>query len=117
MPGHLFHADFDNSYPTSLSPAMIHTVLRKELAFDGLVITDDIQMRAITERYGLAESACLALAAGVDMIIVGNNLDYDPLLLQKIIPVVVTAVKEGKIPEERINQALQRIEKSKNYLN
>ncbi len=116
MPGHLFHNAFDSSYPTSLSPSVIHSVLREELAFDGLAITDDLQMRAITDRYGLAESVCLALAAGVDMVIIGNNLDYDPLLLQKIIPVVITAIEEGKIPEERINQALQRVKTLKKTL-
>jgi len=109
MPGHLFHSDFDAEYPTSLSPSMVHSLLRQELKFDGLVITDDLQMRAITDRYGLAESVCLALAAGVDMIIIGNNLDYDPLLLQKIMPVVLAAIEEGTLPEERILQALQRV--------
>lgn len=113
MPGHLFHSDLDNSYPTSLSPTIIHSILREELAFDGLVITDDLQMKAITDRYGLAESACLALAAGVDMIIIGNNLKYDPHLLQKIIPMVVTAVEEGKISPDRIDQALRRVKKVK----
>jgi len=116
MPGHLFHTEFDNNYPTSLSPSVIHTVLRKELAFNGLAITDDLQMRAITDRYGLAESACLALAAGVDMIIIGNNLDYDPLLLQKILPVIIAAIEEKKIPEERITQALQRVKNFKKLL-
>lgn len=110
MPGHLFHSDFDSNYPTSLSPTIIHSMLREELAFDGLVITDDLQMKAITDRYGLAESACLALAAGVDMIIIGNNLEYDPNLLRKIIPMVITAVEEGKISTDRIDQALRRVE-------
>ena len=111
MPGHLFHSEFDADYPTSLSPSMIRSVLRNDLAFDGLVITDDLQMRAITDRYGLTESVCLALAAGADMLIIGNNLDYDPLLLQKIIPVILTAIDDGKIPEKRIKQALQRVKR------
>lgn len=109
MPGHLFHSELDNDYPSSLSLSTIHSLLRNELAFNGLVITDDLQMKAITDRYGLAESACLALAAGVDMIIIGNNLEYDPLLLQKIIPTVLAAVEDGKIPTDRIDQALQRV--------
>jgi beta-N-acetylhexosaminidase len=113
MPGHLFHSDFDSNYPTSLSPSIIHSVLREELGFGGLVITDDLQMKAITDRYGLAESACLALAAGADMIIIGNNLEYDPHLLEKIIPVVIDAVKKGKISTDRINQALRRVENVK----
>ncbi len=110
MPGHLFHSDFDSSYPTSLSPTTIRSILRKELAFDGLVITDDLQMKAITDRYGLAESACLALAAGVDMIIIGNNLEYDPHLLGTIIPTVITAIEKGKISTAQIDQALRRVE-------
>lgn len=116
MLGHLFQSKFDADYPTSLSSSMIQTVLRKDLAFNGLVITDDLQMRAITDRYGLAESVCLALAAGADMLIIGNNLDYDPLLLQKIIPVILTAIDGGKIPEKRIKQALQRVKRITTYL-
>lgn len=113
MPGHLFHNGLDNKHPTSLSSAVIGGILRNTLGFDGLVITDDLQMKAITDKYGLGESVCLALAAGVDMLIIGNNLEYDPQLLQKLIPTVLTAVEEGRIPEARIYEALQRVEKIK----
>ncbi len=113
MPGHLFHNGLDNKLPTSLSPAVIGGILRNTLGFEGLVITDDLQMKAITDKYGLGESVCLALAAGVDMLIMGNNLEYDPQLLQKLIPTVLTAVEEGRIPEARIYEALQRVEKIK----
>lgn len=117
MPGHLFHDGFDASYPGSLSPFIIQSLLRDDLAFNGLVITDDIQMRAITDRYGLVESACLALAAGADMIIVGNNLHYDPHLLQKIIPAVIASVTKGTISLERIHQALSRVKNIKREIN
>ena len=113
MLGHLFHDRFDTKYPTSLSYAVVETLLRKQIGFQGLVLTDDLQMRAITDRYGLEEAVCLALAAGVDMIIVGNNLEYDPDFLQRIIPAVVRAVKENRIPENRINAAWQRVRNMK----
>ncbi len=113
MPGHLFHNGLDSDHPSSLSPAVIDTILRKTLGFNGLVITDDLQMKAITDKYGLGESVCLALAAGVDMLIIGNNLEYDPQLLQKLIPAVLKAVEQGRISEERIYQALQRVENIK----
>ncbi len=116
MPGHLFHDVLDKKYPTSLSPAVIINILRKTLGFEGLVITDDLQMKAITDEYGLGESVCLALAAGVDMLIIGNNLEYDPQLLKKLIPTVLKAVEEGKIPEARIYEALQKVDDIKKRL-
>ncbi len=113
MLGHLFHEGLDPKYPTSLSPAVVTGLLRKQLDFHGPAITDDLQMKAITDKYGLEEAVCQALAAGIDMIIIGNNLDHDPEVLQRIIPAVVQAVKEKKIPETRIHSAWQRIRKMK----
>lgn len=116
MPGHLFHSGLDSDHPTSLSPAVIGNILRNSLGFEGLVITDDLQMKAITDQYGLAESVCLALAAGVDMLIIGNNLKYDPQILSKILSTVLTAVEDGRIPESRIYEALSRVENTKKRL-
>jgi beta-N-acetylhexosaminidase len=116
MLGHLYHEDLDPEYPTSLSPAVVDTLLRKQLGFQGLILTDDLQMKAITDKYGIEEAACLALAAGVDMIIIGNNLEYDPDVLQRIIPAVLKAVKENKISEARIHEAWQRVGNMKGQL-
>ncbi len=116
MLGHLYHNGFDPEYPTSLSFAVVETLLRKKLGFQGLILTDDLQMRAITDKYGIEEAACLALAAGVDMIIIGNNLEYDPDVLQRIIPAVLKAVKANKISETRIHKAWQRIRTMKNEI-
>lgn len=116
MLGHLFHYDLDPIYPASLSQRVIHNLLRKQLGFKGLVITDDLQMKAITDTYGLEEAACLALAAGVDMLIIGNNLEYDPEVLQGIVAAVSRAVKERRIPERRIDEAWQRVRKIKEGL-
>jgi len=116
MLGHLFHAELDRNHPTSLSPKVVDGLLRKELGFQGVVVTDDLQMKAITEKYSIEEAVCLAFAAGVDMIIIGNNLEYEPDILQRVIPAVLTAVKENRIPEKRLYEAWQRIKNMKGRL-
>lgn len=110
MLAHIFNKTLDSTYPASLSPSIITTLLRKQLGFNGLLLTDDMQMKAITETYGLEEAVCFALAAGVDMIIVGNNLKYDPDILKKLISAVLQAVQEKKISKERIQQAWKRVQ-------
>ncbi len=114
MLGHLFHSALDSAYPASLSSTVIEKMLRTDLNFQGVAITDDIQMKAITDKYGLEESVCLALAAGIDMIIVGNNLEYDSEFLQRVIPAVIRAVDENRITEDRIKEAWQRVMNMKN---
>jgi beta-N-acetylhexosaminidase len=117
MMGHLFHNGLDTQYPTSLSQKVVENLLRKQLGYKGVVISDDLQMKAITDKYGLEESVCLALAAGVDMIIVGNNLEYDPGFLERIIPVVIQAVAENKISKNHIIAAWKRVSHMKKRLN
>lgn len=116
MLGHLFHDGLDKKYPTSLSHTVITTLLRKQLQFSGPIITDDLQMKAITDIYGLEQSICLAFAAGVDMVIIGNNLKYNPKILKQIIPAVVSAVRNKHISEDRIHSAFQRVIKMKSVL-
>lgn len=116
MLGHLFHQGFDKEFPTSLSPAICRDLLRNQLGFNGVIITDDLQMKAITDQYGLEDSVCLALAAGVDMIIIGNNLEYDPEFLERAIAAVLLAVAENRLPEDRILEAWQHTRKMKSLL-
>ncbi|MEK6201141.1 MAG: hypothetical protein N2A40_01800 [Desulfobulbaceae bacterium] len=113
MTGHLFHKGLDPIHPATLSAGIIGRLLRQELQFDGVVISDDLQMKAITDQYGLEEAACLALAAGVDLLIVGNNLDYDPDALARIIAAILLAIESGKVPKERINEAWERVQQLK----
>lgn len=116
MLGHLFHERLDPDYPTSLSPAVVSGLLREQLGYHGLTITDDLQMKAITDKYGLEEAVCQSLAAGIDMIIIGNNLDHAPGILQRIIAAVILAVKENRIPETRIYSAWERVRRLKDQL-
>ncbi|HSO09779.1 MAG TPA: glycoside hydrolase family 3 N-terminal domain-containing protein [Desulfoprunum sp.] len=116
MVGHLFNSRIDPLLPATLSPAAIDGLLRRDLGFDGAVITDDLQMRAITDRYGLAEACVMALTAGADILIIGNNLQYDPLIVGTLIARIVEAVRQGRLAEERIHTAWQRVRKLQNFI-
>jgi beta-N-acetylhexosaminidase len=116
MTGHLFHKGLDPIHPATLSPMIINNLLRRQLNFTGVVVSDDLQMKAITNLYGLEEAACLALAAGVDLLIIGNNLEYDPDILTRVIPAIRQAVARGAITEELIDNAYARVQRLKgNY--
>ncbi len=113
MIGHLFNRNFDVQHPATLSRATIQSLVRQRLQFEGVVISDDMQMKAITGHYGLEEACCKALAAGVDLLIIGNNLDYDPLILSKVRDVILRGLDKGIITEARIEKAWSRIQKFK----
>ena len=116
MIGHLFNRRLDPLLPATLSPAVIGGLLRRDLGFAGVVITDDMQMRAITDRYGLVQACVAALTAGVDVIIVGNNLKYDPLIARKLVTGIMEAVRQGRLSEDRIGEAWQRVRRLKQHL-
>lgn len=88
--------------PASLSGTMITGILREKLGFDGVVITDALNMGAITQHYGSAEAAVNALSAGADMLLMPEHFEeaYNGVL---------TAVQDGTIGEERLNQSVRRI--------
>lgn len=116
MVGHLFNSRLDNQLPATLSRPTIDDLLRRELGFTGPVITDDMQMRAITDHYGLAEATVMALTAGADIIIIGNNLHYDPLIVRKVVHHIARAVRDGNLAEERLLEAWQRVQGLKGIL-
>ncbi|MFN8469622.1 MAG: glycoside hydrolase family 3 protein [Caldilineaceae bacterium] len=109
MTAHVFNTQLDPTYPATLSPATITGILRDELGFDGVVITDDMNMQAITSQYGFEQAAVLAVQAGADLLAYGNNLDYDPNVAQRALATLAAAVQQGKLTEERIAQSYQRI--------
>ena len=113
MTGHLFNRNLDPDLPATLSPRTITGVLRKELDFKGIILTDDLQMKAITDRYGLEEAVRMAFAAGVDMVIIGNNLAYDPDILHKATQAVLQGIRTGTLSEEMVIAAYTRVQNLK----
>ncbi len=116
MAGHLINQNFDTQYPATLSSPTLKSLLREKLHFDGLLISDDMQMKAITDHYGLEKGCCLALAAGIDMLIVGNNIVHDPAILTRLQDAVYAALERGFLSERRIEQAWERIQKFKSRI-
>ena len=100
MVSHNIVTCFDDYYPASLSPE-IHRILREELGFEGVVITDDLVMDAIQQFCGEVNSAVYAVEAGNDMLIYTNfESQFDSIM---------AAIDEGRITEERINESVRRI--------
>jgi beta-N-acetylhexosaminidase len=110
MTGHLFNQNIDPHYPATLSKKTIAGLLRAELGYRGPVISDDMQMRAITDHYDFSEAVCRALDAGVDIIVFGNNLDYDPDICSRGVQAVLDGLDRGVISEERLHSAFSRVQ-------
>ncbi|MCP4384639.1 MAG: glycoside hydrolase family 3 [Hyphomicrobiales bacterium] len=116
MVGHLIHPRFsDGDRPTSLSRRTMTEVLRRSLGFDGLIVTDDLGMDAITERYGPEEAAIMAVRAGADVLIYANQAD-NGRLVESVIAAVAGAVAAGRIPESAIDRSFGRIMAAKQAL-
>ena len=109
MVGHLHNHNLDPVFPATLSHQTVSGLLRGQLGFDGVVLTDDMQMKAISDRYGFAEAVCLSLAAGIDMIVIGNNLEHRHALLNEAIEAVLRGIESGVVRQETISAALARI--------
>jgi beta-N-acetylhexosaminidase len=103
MLGHLQVDAIDPSRPTSLSAKTVR-LLREELGFRGLVMTDDLYMGGITERWDVPAAAVLALGAGVDMLILSTPAD-----VAAVTGAIVAAVADGALPAERLDEAFLRV--------
>ncbi len=109
MTGHLYNANLDPNHPATLSFPIVTQLLRNNMGYKGIVISDDMQMKAITERYGLEEAIPMAFSAGVDMIIIGNNLRFEPNILTRSIAAVIKAIDKGIVSENSITEAYKRV--------
>lgn len=113
MVSHVYNKDLDPVYPATLSHKIITELLREEMGWDGVVITDDMHMKAITDHYTDEESVTLTINAGTDMLILSSNLPskQGEHITDAIINIIESQVESGAIPESRINEAYRRIDK------
>lgn len=118
MTSHLYHRDWGagQDLPASLSPIAIKTRLRDELGFDGLVITDDLQMRAITSRRTLEQAIVLALKAGNDMVLIGNVLASAPSNTDFAVRAIEQGVKSGELSFAGLYRSWQRVMHYKRHI-
>lgn len=117
MTAHIFNANLDPKYPATLSHKIITGILRTELGYDGVVITDDMNMKAITEQFGQKEAIRLTIKAGADILLFGNNLRYDQDITKKAHAAIKQMVNKGTISQQRIEQSYKRIMRLKKTLN
>jgi beta-N-acetylhexosaminidase len=108
MTGHLLVPAIDPNNPATLSHKVLTGLLREELGFRGLVITDAIEMQAVARRYGLAGATVQALAAGADAICVGGE-DAGEEVATALRDAIVAAVVSGALSEERLAEAANRV--------
>ncbi len=109
MVGHLFVPAIDPQLPSTLSPATILGLLRDRLGFGGVVMTDELKMRAISAQYGVERAALLAIQAGVDVILA----DYTGFEQDSVFNTLVRACRAGDLAPGRIDQSAARILRAK----
>lgn len=116
MTAHVYNAHLDPGYPATLSKKIIAGLLRQEIGYDGVVITDDLQMGAISRYYGFDEAVVLAVEAGVDILAIANNSVYEEGAAARAMSLIKQAVEAGRISPERIDESYQRIQRLKSRL-
>jgi beta-N-acetylhexosaminidase len=118
MTAHIFNAHLDPDYPATLSYPTIAGILRERLGWDGVVITDDMGMGAITQYFGFETAIELAVKAGADILAYAiNSADgFDPTIPARAFQVVKGMVERGVIDESRIDQSYQRIMRLKSRI-
>lgn len=112
MTAHIINKNWDDSYlPATLSHKVVSGMLRGLLGFKGVIFSDDMQMGAISKNYGLEKALELAVNAGVDVVMFGNNVSKEtkPISAAEAHAAIKKLVKKKKISVERINEAYQRI--------
>jgi beta-N-acetylhexosaminidase len=108
MSAHILVPSMD-SVPATVSRRIMTDLLRSELGFDGLVMTDGLEMRGITDGFGIARATVLALAAGCDALCIGGGL-ADEDVVDELRDAIVSAVRDGALSEERLVEAASRVD-------
>ncbi len=108
MVGHSEIPDLTDGLPSSLSPAAIQGLLREDLRFDGLVVTDALNMRAVSDRWSIEEAVVMAIEAGADLMILGTLADVGPAFAS-----IDEAVYDGYLQVDRLNDAAVNVLRAK----
>jgi beta-N-acetylhexosaminidase len=109
MTAHVRYDALDHQLPATLSPAIIQGILREQFHYDGVVLTDDLEMHAIIDHYGIGEAAVLAFMAGCDVLLICKDPEREVAAMEAL----EKAVHDGRISEARLTASLSRITKLK----
>jgi len=116
MTAHIFNRKLDPAWPATLSSKTVTDLLRRDMGFDGVVISDDLQMKSITGQYSLDAAITQAILAGVDIMILANNSVYDEDVARRAVSAIKRSIQKGILTEDRIDESWQRIKKLKDRL-
>jgi len=116
MTAHVFNRKLDKKYPATLSQNIVNGRLRQQLGYKGVIVSDDMQMEAIAHHYTRQQAIQKTLEAGIDIIVIGNNLKYENNVVSNTVRIIKQLVNEGTITEARIEKSYQRIQQLKNQL-
>jgi beta-N-acetylhexosaminidase len=105
MTAHVRYSQLDDKFPASLSKKIISQLLRKTIQFEGVVVTDDLEMKGITDGFSIPEAAVRAVQAGSDLILVCHSAEQQMAVMEALIH----AVENGAISEARLNESLNRL--------
>jgi beta-N-acetylhexosaminidase len=109
MTAHVFNRHLDPEFPATLSQKTVTGLLRQELGFTGAVISDDLDMKAISAGYDRETALELALNAGNDIILIANNLDYDEGVAARTQEMILGLLARGRVGRARIDEACRRV--------
>lgn len=110
MGGHLFHPEFSNGKsPVTFSQKALVSKLRNGLGYNGVILTDDLDMGAIRKSFQLKEAIILALAAGNDLLLLSNSLSYDGDLAANAVQWISAAVRDGRIAQSSLQASYNRV--------
>jgi len=105
MVAHIQYNKIDSKRPATLSKIILTDILRQQLGFEGVILTDDLTMGAIVENYGIGEAAIASIKAGSDILLVCHGYENG----NKVLQALKRAVEEGEISEARIDESVYRI--------
>jgi len=113
MTAHVLVPSLDEERPATLSPRIVRQMLREELGFEGVILSDDLEMKAIAATYSVPDAAVQAIAAGCDGVLVcSGDIEAQAVTLEAL----VHAVESGRIPFKRLEDAQKRLRTAKERL-
>lgn len=109
MVSHIILEQVDPDYPATLSPSVVTNILRTQLGFEGVVLSDDMNMGAITQNFTLAQASVQSILAGMDIILIGGNLSG----IEEVVMAIKEAIANQTLSEARLDESVYRILKLK----
>ena len=115
MAAHVMYNKFDPEFPTTLSKKVVTGLLREEIGYDGLVVTDSLTMKAVFDNFSLEEIVYYSMNSGCDILLLCGARDIK--MQKEFAQIAVRLAKEGKIPMEHIDECVERILRYKEQFN